>query len=1475
MSVRFRSSSAQMNVAGTSTNTITVTKPTQTADGDLMIAMTVGPVNTVTPPAGWTQMRITTATLLQVNFYKRVAASEGANYVFGFSTSDTCGVSIATFFGARDVHIWNVKDTGVDNPAFGYTMDAARDSIGHAVFAWQDTATATMSWTQNSENYDTASSNTGATRFRGISGATFGPTAQADIVNIGDSLPSAFVTQSQPVAAGLWFSMLIDGEAADTEPWSSTDGDFAVELKLDDVEVNSTGGIESRFRGDFTYDVQTVSGTPAISGGLGDEMLDSLAGTYGFLNASAGYFQYQFPTAYTAYRYRLMSGPTVDDRDPADWTLQGSNDGSAWTVIDTRQGEAFIARGQWREFNVTTPGSYTYYRLNITNNSSSNGTNAVRVSEWRLSQHAIWEDITTRVNEESKIRITRGLQSSSGRSDFSRAYFELNNTDGRFSMRNPASPYFRSLQRNTQTRISKAYGTKSLQLQGAVRLEGTDMCGDGIRTPVRSATALASDMEWRFDIQPDSWRDAQHLAGVSVADGSGNRPWTILLLDDGRLQLTRTVTGGTEFTYTSTEAVPQGGRQSIKVTIDTNNGASGSTALFYWAPSIDGSYTQIGDPVIQATTSSTVYTGGAMCVGHIGSLAGRGLHGQMYEWRMYSLIGGTIVSQIDFTAQTNGSHAWTENSNAWVAINNAVVSNRRFRFHGEVAEWPLSWDRTGSWIVVGATGAGVQKRLERGGGSPLSTMRRYHTKGIIADPGAFERFSAPFNYWPMEDLPNTFTIASGIPGKAPMQIYGNPNFTTTVDVFQESLPLIQVNGAKFGGKISGATSGYADIRFMWHVPTNPVNSADIMEIFTTGTAARIALTHESAGQWRLRAYEDDDSGAPFWDSGNIAIPTVTKACHVQLVLEQISTTVFTDLYVYDVFGTLLGSETVFGFVNATMGRVHRINTNPEGLLVDAYLGHLAVYGRDAPVFAGAEMNAHHYETAAARMRRLCYEEAIEFRHAGALAETQFMGFQEIDSAFPLMSTSAHSDDGFLIDPLDAFGIEYRTNRSLMNQAAAVTVSYTGNELSGELTPLADDSYIVNDFVAARGGAGSARAQETEGPLSILPPPDGVSSYEQSQNYSLAHEGQCTDIAFWQVHKGTLDEERYPRIELALENLRIAADPVLTEAILQLDVGERVDIIETPDFLPPHDIQQIVIGYEEWFDNFQHNFKLNTLPFRPFAISSYDTGDRFEGRAFVSYDIEPADTTISVTTQDGLKWSPSAVPFDIRINEEVMTITAVQADETSTDSFNRANSTTNLGSTDGGVVQAWQQDLGTWGINGNAAYISAAANSIATINAEADFEEVSFTVPTWASGEAWLNFRFSSVADRLQFGGTVGTDAACRVITASAIVRTETADTAGNAFVLAAGDKLGVRANGSVIECFINDQLALTFSETAHQTSTRVGMQTATTAPRFDNFVYDDGAAFQFLTATRGVNGDASVHFRYDTVQLADPPYRGI
>jgi RHS repeat-associated protein len=92
-----------------------------------------------------------------------------------------------------------------------------------------------------------------------------------------------------------------------------------------------------------------------------------------WLGVGATWLQYQFAAgaAYTVAQYSLVSGGDTGiytGRAPKNWQLQGSNDGLGWTTVDTRTNQADTLSLHTTTYTVASPGSYKYYRLNITAN---------------------------------------------------------------------------------------------------------------------------------------------------------------------------------------------------------------------------------------------------------------------------------------------------------------------------------------------------------------------------------------------------------------------------------------------------------------------------------------------------------------------------------------------------------------------------------------------------------------------------------------------------------------------------------------------------------------------------------------------------------------------------------------------------------------------------------------------------------------------------------------------------------------------------------------------------------------------------------------------------------------------------------------------------------------------------------------------------------------------------------------------------
>lgn len=97
----------------------------------------------------------------------------------------------------------------------------------------------------------------------------------------------------------------------------------------------------------------------------------------------SGWVQYQLSSSETAVTYSLTSANDAPERDPASWVLQGSADGTTWTDLDRRSGVTFADRFTTNSYQVASPGSYRYYRLDISSNQSGS---IVQLADWNIAE---------------------------------------------------------------------------------------------------------------------------------------------------------------------------------------------------------------------------------------------------------------------------------------------------------------------------------------------------------------------------------------------------------------------------------------------------------------------------------------------------------------------------------------------------------------------------------------------------------------------------------------------------------------------------------------------------------------------------------------------------------------------------------------------------------------------------------------------------------------------------------------------------------------------------------------------------------------------------------------------------------------------------------------------------------------------------------------------------------------------------------
>lgn len=113
------------------------------------------------------------------------------------------------------------------------------------------------------------------------------------------------------------------------------------------------------------YNGTTLAAFNAFNSDAASYWLGTGSGT-DWLKVDLGVSNAQFIHSYS------ITANTVPEatRMPKNWTLQGSNDDSAWTVLDTRVNETTWGSGETRNYacNINSSMPFRYYKLNITAN---------------------------------------------------------------------------------------------------------------------------------------------------------------------------------------------------------------------------------------------------------------------------------------------------------------------------------------------------------------------------------------------------------------------------------------------------------------------------------------------------------------------------------------------------------------------------------------------------------------------------------------------------------------------------------------------------------------------------------------------------------------------------------------------------------------------------------------------------------------------------------------------------------------------------------------------------------------------------------------------------------------------------------------------------------------------------------------------------------------------------------------------------
>lgn len=868
----------------------------------------------------------------------------------------------------------------------------------------------------------------------------------------------------------------------------------------------------------------------------------------------------------------------------------------------------------------------------------------------------------TNLRTATAITVTRGLTSESDdEAEPTTCTCALGNRDNRYSPRNPLSPLYGKIGRNTPFRWGYDVGSPWARIQqnGAVGYAS-------LFVNPTAALDVTGDFDLRVDISSDEWAMKQTIAQRAV-ESTNSRDWTLQLLDR-RLSFMWFPAGTwASRIYRQSTAPLQaytGQRLALRVTLDVNNGSGGHEVRFYTGRTVnDEEWELLGDPLVGAGTTS-LYTGNAyMELGggfeydwDPNTSAVYPLQGRAYALQLRAGINGTPrVNMKTSQAQPGASTFVDATGVTWNRGGAAVLTNRHIRMAGEIPAWPPARDLSGNDNVVSIAPTGLTRRMDAGNKPQESALLRYiRTRG-------------PIECWPLTDGVDAKTARSMLSGRdmVPQNGSGDTAPTWAGGTLADWVePVLTFKSGKYGG-LTGYTPRRTSVGSTLHADVFLTGAAldgfTHVRIWDTGAGTNsspqnaifLILGGDTNQATLIRHSEMTDSSSESFIGNFFNIGVFDdQPHHLRLTVNLDSP--FVELVVDGIVKASSG-------LDVNMRPLSRIELAWGVSTADRSAGYVTYWGQDGPTAAemyGALMGFQG-EAAGARIQRLATESGYTASVSGQPEFQQPMGIQGQAKLLALLSEANQTDFGYLLDARDRAEVIQRGGSTLWNQPPALVLDYAAGVIGAPFRPVDDDKLTEND-VSVRRAYGSVAAQHVleEGELSVQDPPTGVGRYDNAYTYSLATDGQADQVASMRLHLGTYNGVRYTRITLNLANPRVFA---MIDEILRIDVGDKIRLTSLPADHGPDAVDVLVHGYEEEAGPDAWTITFNCRPAEPWTTG---LADGIDSRADtdgsqLAATITATATTVSLASTGERAWTtdPSDFPLDLRVGGEVITATA--------------------------------------------------------------------------------------------------------------------------------------------------------------------------------------------------------------------------
>lgn len=584
----------------------------------------------------------------------------------------------------------------------------------------------------------------------------------------------------------------------------------------------------------------------------------------------------------------------------------------------------------------------------------------------------------------------------------------------------------------------------------------------------------------------------------------------------------------------------------------------------------------------------------------------------------------------------------SKNTPIWGTVD--AGSGVKTRLQHFVNEWPTRWDKSGNDCTVLIRTAGILRRL--GQGVVLKSPLR---RAIVAD--------SPAAYWPMEEGSDA-TVPAPLVG-SPASVVGSgaaagsslvPAGSSAAWTFESggalSFPTGQTAGAAPNGWEFELCVGWdtlptiADNDFL--TIAHGLSSGD-------GMYSGVGIGYLSGVYYWTKYQIAEGGGSVGAFLSELASPVAGRTYHVRVRGIQAVPNMRIGVSVDGVDAGPLGFSGTLQMplavvVNAAVAAHSAANVDSA-----SHLAFWAPYRSSDTTYGAAD--GYSGELAHDRIRRICSEESIPYKAASA--STVAMGPQSRDKALAILREAEAADMGSLYE-ID-WGLGFQSTLDRYNAPVLLTLDFNQGNIAEPPQPADDDQRTRNKVTASRSDGSEYTAEQTDGPMGTGAQGPGV--YDDSVTVNVETDSQLPSQAGWRVHLGTVDEDRWPRIDL-----NFARSTTLIDTWTALPYGARINATNPPDEVAPDTIDAIIEGYSERWDTKSWTASLNTSPASPYRVHVVASTDGNLGRvdaanSTLAADGTSSDTSLSVASTGAL-WRTGAVNFDIGVLGERITVTNI-------------------------------------------------------------------------------------------------------------------------------------------------------------------------------------------------------------------------